>query len=61
MKNERDPVPIFMDGIAAGSGEITFYTRHRSLYGYSFLWSMVAAVVLKWFINREIRRCMVAL
>jgi Mn2+/Fe2+ NRAMP family transporter len=41
---------------AAGSGELLFTPRVGSLYGYSLLWALVAAVMLKWFINREIGR-----
>jgi Mn2+/Fe2+ NRAMP family transporter len=41
---------------AAGSGELLFTPRVGALYGYALLWAMVAAVALKWFINREIGR-----
>src|SRR5687767_1790157 len=41
---------------AAGSGELLFTPRIGALYGYSLLWAMIAAVTLKWFINREIGR-----
>ncbi|WP_373547474.1 Nramp family divalent metal transporter [Chamaesiphon sp.] len=41
---------------AAGSGELLFTPRIAALYGYSLLWALVAAVVLKWFINREVGR-----
>jgi Mn2+/Fe2+ NRAMP family transporter len=41
---------------AAGSGELLFTPRVGSLYGYSLLWAMLAAVILKWFINREVGR-----
>lgn len=41
---------------AAGSGELLFTPRVGALYGYTLLWAMLAAVVLKWFINREIGR-----
>ena len=41
---------------AAGSGELLFTPRVGALYGYSLLWAMIAAVLLKWFINREIGR-----
>jgi Mn2+/Fe2+ NRAMP family transporter len=41
---------------AAGSGELLFTPRVGSLYGYALLWAMLAAVLLKWFINREIGR-----
>jgi Mn2+/Fe2+ NRAMP family transporter len=41
---------------AAGSGELLFSPRIGSLYGYSLLWALLAAVACKWFINREIGR-----
>jgi Mn2+/Fe2+ NRAMP family transporter len=41
---------------AAGSGELLFTPRVGALYGYTLLWAMVGAVVLKWFVNREIGR-----
>jgi Mn2+/Fe2+ NRAMP family transporter len=41
---------------AAGSGELLFTPRVGSLYGYTLLWALLAAVILKWFINREIGR-----
>ena len=41
---------------AAGSGELLFTPRVGSMYGYTLLWALLAAVVLKWFINREIGR-----
>jgi Mn2+/Fe2+ NRAMP family transporter len=41
---------------AAGSGELLFTPRVGALYGYALLWAMVAAVSLKWVINREIGR-----
>jgi Mn2+/Fe2+ NRAMP family transporter len=41
---------------AAGSGELLFTPRVGSLYGYALIWAMLAAVTLKWFINREIGR-----
>jgi Mn2+/Fe2+ NRAMP family transporter len=41
---------------AAGSGELLFTPRIAALYGYSLLWALLAAVVLKWFINREVGR-----
>lgn len=41
---------------AAGSGELLFTPRVGALYGYSLVWAMLAAVLLKWFINREIGR-----
>lgn len=41
---------------AAGSGELLFTPRIGSQYGYALLWALLAAVLLKWFINREIGR-----
>jgi Mn2+/Fe2+ NRAMP family transporter len=41
---------------AAGSGELLFTPRIAALYGYTLLWALLGAVVLKWFINREIGR-----
>lgn len=41
---------------AAGSGELLFSPRVGSLYGYTLIWAMIAAVLFKWFINREIGR-----
>lgn len=41
---------------AAGSGELLFSPRVGALYGYALLWALFAAVMLKWFINREIGR-----
>jgi Mn2+/Fe2+ NRAMP family transporter len=41
---------------AAGSGELLFTPRIGSLYGYGLLWALLAAVLLKWSINREIGR-----
>ncbi len=41
---------------AAGSGELLFTPRVGSQYGYALLWALLAAVTLKWFINREIGR-----
>lgn len=41
---------------AAGSGELLFTPRVAAQYGYTLLWAMLAAVMLKWFINREIGR-----
>ncbi len=41
---------------AAGSGELLFTPRVGALYGYALVWAMIAAVLLKWFINREIGR-----
>jgi len=41
---------------AAGSGELLFTPRVAAQYGYALLWALLAAVILKWFINREIGR-----
>lgn len=41
---------------AAGSGELLFTPRIAALYGYALLWALLAAVILKWFINREVGR-----
>jgi Mn2+/Fe2+ NRAMP family transporter len=45
---------------AAGSGELLFTPRIAAQYGYTLIWAMILAVVLKWFINREIGRYTVA-
>lgn len=47
---------VFIAASAGGAGEILFPPRVGSLYGYTFVWAMIAAVALKWFINREIGR-----
>lgn len=47
---------VFIAASAGGAGEILFPPRVGSLYGYTFIWAMIAAVTLKWFINREIGR-----
>ncbi|MBZ0230718.1 MAG: Nramp family divalent metal transporter [Deltaproteobacteria bacterium] len=41
---------------AAGSGELLFTPRVAALYGYALVWALVAAVALKWCVNREIGR-----
>jgi Mn2+/Fe2+ NRAMP family transporter len=41
---------------AAGSGELLFTPRIASQYGYTLVWALVIAVLMKWFINREIGR-----
>ncbi len=41
---------------AAGSGELLFTPRIGSMYGYALVWALLAAVSVKWFINREIGR-----
>lgn len=47
---------IWIAASAGGAGEILFPPRVGSLYGYTFIWAMLAAVALKWVINREIGR-----
>ena len=41
---------------ATGSGELLFTPRIGSLYGYELLWALLAAVALKWVVNREVGR-----
>lgn len=41
---------------AAGSGELLFTPRIASQYGYTLIWALLIAVLMKWFINREIGR-----
>ena len=41
---------------AAGSGELLFTPRIGALYGYALLWALLAAIAMKWFINREVGR-----
>ena len=41
---------------AAGSGELLFTPRIGALYGYALVWALLAAVALKWAINREVGR-----
>jgi len=41
---------------STGTGELLFTPRVAALYGYTLLWALLAAVALKWFINREIGR-----
>lgn len=70
-RNIQQPIPIPPAGIekikwigpgflwmvsAAGSGELLFTPRVGALYGYALLWALLFAVILKWFINREIGR-----
>lgn len=50
------PGLTWMAAGAGGAGELLFPPRVGALYGYALLWAVVAAVVLKWFINREIGR-----
>lgn len=39
---------------AAGSGELLFTPRIASQYGYSLIWALLLAVLMKWLLNREI-------
>ena len=41
---------------AAGSGELLFTPWVGALYGYALVWALLAVVLLKWVINREIGR-----
>lgn len=41
---------------AAGSGELLFTPRIGAQYGYALLWALLAAVLLKWAVNREVGR-----
>jgi Mn2+/Fe2+ NRAMP family transporter len=41
---------------AAGSGELLFTPIVAARHGYALFWALLAAVSLKWFINREIGR-----
>jgi Mn2+/Fe2+ NRAMP family transporter len=41
---------------AAGSGELLFTPRVAAQYGYALLWALLAAVLLKWFVNHEVGR-----
>jgi Mn2+/Fe2+ NRAMP family transporter len=41
---------------AAGSGELLFTPRIASQYGYTLIWALLLAVLMKWTINREIGR-----
>jgi Mn2+/Fe2+ NRAMP family transporter len=50
------PGITWMAAGAGGAGELLFPPRVGSLYGYTFLWLMLIAIFLKWFINREIGR-----
>jgi Mn2+/Fe2+ NRAMP family transporter len=50
------PGITWMAAGAGGAGELLFPPRVGSLYGYAFLWALLLAVLLKWFINREIGR-----
>ena len=50
------PGLTWMAAGAGGAGELLFPPRVGSLYGYTFLWALLCAVALKWFINREIGR-----
>jgi Mn2+/Fe2+ NRAMP family transporter len=50
------PGITWMAAGAGGAGELLFPPRVGSLYGYTFLWALLLAILLKWFINREIGR-----
>lgn len=50
------PGITWMAAGAGGAGELLFPPRVGSLYGYAFLWALLLAILLKWFINREIGR-----
>ena len=50
------PGITWMAAGAGGAGELLFPPRVGSLYGYAFLWALLVAILLKWFINREIGR-----
>ena len=50
------PGLVWMAAGAGGAGELLFPPRIGSLYGYAFLWALVLAVFLKWFIVRELGR-----
>lgn len=50
------PGLTWMAAGAGGAGELLFPPRVGSLYGYALLWAIITAVILKWFINREIGR-----
>ncbi len=50
------PGITWMAAGAGGAGELLFPPRVGSLYGYAFLWALLLAITLKWFINREIGR-----
>ena len=50
------PGLVWMAAGAGGAGELLFPPRVGSLYGYAFLWALVMAVFLKWFIVRELGR-----
>ena len=48
--------PSFLWMLSAGSEELLFTPRIAALYGYSLLWALLAAAILKWFINGEVGR-----
>lgn len=50
------PGLTWMAAGAGGAGELLLPPRIGSLYGYTFLWAIVAAVILKWFMTREVGR-----
>lgn len=50
------PGLTWMAAGAGGAGELLLPPRIGSLYGYVFLWAVLAAVLLKWFMTREVGR-----
>ncbi|MGB3802246.1 MAG: Nramp family divalent metal transporter, partial [Lewinella sp.] len=50
------PGITWMAAGAGGAGELLLPPRIGSLYGYTFLWAVVLAVLLKWFMTREVGR-----
>jgi Mn2+/Fe2+ NRAMP family transporter len=50
------PGVTWMAAGAGGAGELLFPPRIGSLYGYAFVWALLAAIFLKWAINREVGR-----
>lgn len=50
------PGITWMAAGAGGAGELLFPPRIGSLYGYAFVWALLAAIILKWAINREVGR-----
>lgn len=50
------PGVTWMAAGAGGAGELLFPPRIGSLYGYTFVWALLATIFLKWAINREVGR-----
>lgn len=50
------PGLVWMAAGAGGAGELLFPPRVGSLYGYAFLWALLLAVALKFFVVRELGR-----